>query len=222
MADPQPPGWVAIAGALTAVYAATLSTVQLIRYFKDERPRIKVTFRLGRILNMPGDKKEKLFLTYVNVGKIPLTIASLPALRIHTMEAGTKLVLHSSKYPLPYRLETYAENESWANLENLSEYIDWDRMKKGAEYWITGVVSDASGKNHQSVPYVLSSPKRPESEIQLGATNPANESSPPDVVALPATLSLLPATRLNRLQLRIGWVPRVRWPPRSSQGTHTL
>jgi len=210
MADPQPPGWVAIAGALTAVYAATLSTVQLIRYFRDERPRIKVTFRLGRILNVPGDKKEKLFLTYVNVGKIPVTIASLPAIRIHTMEPGTKLVLHSSKYPLPYRLETYAENESWANVESLSEYIDWDRLEKGDEYWITGVVSDASGMKHQSVPYVLSSPKRLESEIDLGVTDEVSDPSSPDVVSLPATLSLLPATRLNRILFRIGWVPRVR------------
>jgi hypothetical protein len=159
---------------------------------------------------VPGDKKEKLFLTYVNVGKIPVTIASLPAIRTHTMEPETKLVLHSSKYPLPYRLETYAENESWANLENLSEYIDWDRLKKGAEYWITGLVSDASGKKHRSVPYVLTSPKRLESEIDLGVTDGASELSPSDVVALPATLSLLPATRLNQLLFRIGWVPRVR------------
>jgi hypothetical protein len=210
MADPQPPGWVAIAGALTALYAATLSTTQFVRSLRDERPRIEVTLRLGRVLNVPGDKDPKLFVTYVNVGKIAVSVPSLPAIRISDMEPRTKLVLHSSKYPLPMRLETYSENESWVNIEKLTEYIDWKGMEKGRQYWIAGSITDASGKKHQSVPHVLLTPAQPATEIEVDGMSAKDETAPTPPDPLPPTLELRSATRLQRMLIRIGCVPRVR------------
>jgi hypothetical protein len=166
------PDWTAVVGALIAVYAATLSTLQWIKNFRDERPRLYVTMSLGRIQNGIGDNEEKLFLNYVNVGKIPVTITSLPALRLNTVK-DSKLVIHSSVYPLPHRLEPYAENKSWVNLKSLSRHINQDAVENGAEYWITGVVTDASGKEHKSTPYVFYRPIRRETEILVGTPDAA-------------------------------------------------
>jgi hypothetical protein len=177
-ADVTVPDWTAVVGALIAVYAATVSTWQAIRSIRDERPRLRVTMRLGRMLNAPGDNDSRLVLNYVNVGKIPVSIASLPAIKLHTLK-GHKLVLHEAKYALPYRLETYAENESWVYLRNLSDYIDWNAVENGAEYWILGEVTDASGKNHRSVPHVLYRPKRRETEIVVGTPDAANGAEVP-------------------------------------------
>jgi hypothetical protein len=69
----------------------------------------------------------------------------------------------------------FADNTAWVDLKDLSKYIDWDRLDNGAEYWITGVVTDASGQHRMSIPYVLYRPKRREREIVVGATNQTSE-----------------------------------------------
>jgi hypothetical protein len=94
--DAAVPDWTAVVGALIAVYAATLSTLQWIKYFRDERPRIRVTLGPGRMLNDPGNDEPKLLVSYVNVGKIAVTIPSYPALKIHTLK-GYKLILTTAK-----------------------------------------------------------------------------------------------------------------------------
>lgn len=171
MEDWTPPNTFAMIGAALGIYAAAISTWQEVRYLRDEKPRIRVSLSLGQILNISGDKEWKLFVNYVNVGKMPVAISSLVSIRINTAP-GSKFALHASKYQLPHRLEVFSENASWVDLKSLKE-IDWDSLENGATYWIIGRVTDASGIEHESVPYKLSRPSRPEKVIDLGDAQPS-------------------------------------------------
>jgi hypothetical protein len=146
----------AVVGAVLGLYAAVLSTLQWIRYFRDERVRLQVRLSLGTISELPGSENPKLVITAVNVGKIPVTFLGGAELRINTMEPGRKLaVVHENHAPpLPCRLEPYATLVGWVDLKNLRE-IELKSLNAGNEYCLTASFHDPSGKDHWSPEHVL-------------------------------------------------------------------
>jgi hypothetical protein len=135
--------------------------MQWIRVFRDERPRLRVTLNLGGITHIAGSDHEKLPITAVNIGKIPVTIGGMARLRISTMPKGRIISLRPANHThtFPHRLETYADIMGWIDLKDLSDQINFELLDRGVQYRLVGSVKDPTGKIHRSKEYVLYRPK---------------------------------------------------------------
>jgi hypothetical protein len=150
------PDWTAIGTFLIALYAAVLSTWQAVQRSREDRPKLKVTLSLGHMIpaEIRGPEKLKLFVTVANTGKVPVSLESMPRLRLSTRK-GKELSLNPKNitYRLPHRLEPQARIQAWIDVKDLAAHLPEDCRNSGVVFWIVGLCRDATGKDHKSIPY---------------------------------------------------------------------
>ncbi len=114
---------ITITGDAIAWWGAILSTVAiiiLILNYLGQRVRIKVSARQTNLLGVPGEPREVVVLSAVNIGTRPVKLVAAELI----LERGLRFVPSPLSYfgkPLPGRLEEGEGAELWAEADEVRE-----------------------------------------------------------------------------------------------------
>jgi hypothetical protein len=120
--------------AIIAIYGAVLSTVTILRqYFGD---RVKVRLTVQKSMEMVGDPRYQgmrlTILTLTNIGKRPVTIKILGAIRLHP---NSHFVATDNRPPLPCEITegqfvTSIWDQKDIDFSTIDYWAGWDSRDK--------------------------------------------------------------------------------------------
>ena len=94
--------WTDILVALTALYAAIISTYTLLKDWRKDKPRLKVTTGWGVTTSQIGLSESQVIVTAMNTGFLPITIA---AVGMNLPDGKTNQLINvPSEFSLPHEL----------------------------------------------------------------------------------------------------------------------
>lgn len=133
--------------SLGALWAAVVSTLNLVRNIRQDSRRLNVRLSWGLLANraMP-DNDEKLIVNIGNPGSIPVVISGI-TLRFPGNKTFVQLDLPGNA-TLPHELEAGKGCAFWYELKHLKEKVK--ESEYGSSVRVHALVSDQVGGEHRS------------------------------------------------------------------------
>jgi hypothetical protein len=151
--------WIDSLTPIIAIYAALLSTAEVIGRYRDKQSRARVEVSPAFIHDPgPSPTKAVLLVEIVNHGQVRITLANKAALIIQDQHPTDRRKLQLTGYdlsphPYPYDLEPSTKATSYVLRKKIAQEI--------AELGLTGTVkvvgeySDQTGRKYRSKPFSL-------------------------------------------------------------------